>query len=209
MTIGDFLQLSLSELLFYVFSAITLGSALMVVFSRHPVRSILFLMLTFFTSAVLWMLLQAEFLSLALIFVYVGAVMTLFLFVVMMLNVEKVPRGRGFAILPLGLALGALFAVVVVKFLHGGKLPFLHKAAPALAADFNHTQALGRVLYTQYVLPFELAAVILLVAMVSAITLAFRGRRQNSRSQRISEQVAVQAKDRVRIVAMPAEKSSC
>lgn len=195
--------MNLSQLIFDGFAALLLGSALMVISTRHPVRAVLFLILAFFASAVIWMLLEAEFLSLALIFVYVGAVMTLFLFVVMMLNVESIqPPKRWWIAIPMSLAVGGGLVLLLAKYL----APTAVQTAPALPADFNHVRAIGEVLYTQYALPFELAAVVLLVAIISSISLAFRGRRPGTKTQVVAEQVTVRAEDRLRIVKMNPDK---
>lgn len=193
--------------LFYSFSAILLFSAWMVVSARQPVRGVLFLVLCFFSSAVLWMLLQAEFLSLVLIFVYVGAVMTLFLFVVMMLNLDVVPRQKGWVrYLPLGALMMGLLLFLMWRALQTSFFPPQIYHWVAQPADYSNVQALGRVLYTQYVYPFELAAVLLLVAIVAAIALAFRGHRPDSKSQVIQSQLSVRRQDRVRLVNVPVEK---
>lgn len=195
------------QIVFYVFSALLLGSATMVVFSRNPVRAVLFLVLAFFASSVLWMLLQAEFLSLLLIFVYVGAVMTLFLFVVMMLHVDlsgvkdKFVRYLPFALL-------VMIAFVGILVLLYNRL-YSHDAAYSLqpvSADYSNVKEMGMLLYTIYVYPFELAAVILLVAMIGAITLAFYGRKPNTKSQRVADQLKATKKDRLRVVKMKVDK---
>lgn len=189
------------NLVFYFFSAVLLAAAVMVIVSRNPVRSVLFLVLCFFAASVLWMLLQAEFLSLVLIFVYVGAVMTLFLFVVMMLHVDLAPLKAGFVrylpagVLVLALLFGLMLLVIGSKHFAGDQ----YKAVMH-ASDYSNVKQLGMQLYTRYFYPFEIAAVLLLVAIVAAISLAFRGRRKASKSQRIAKQVAVSAKDRIRMV---------
>jgi len=196
------------SILFYVFAAVLVGSALGVITSRNPVHAVLFLVLAFATSAFLWMLLEAEFLAIVLVLVYVGAVMVLFLFVVMMLdiNVEAV-RGGFVRYAPLGL--GVVAALVVMLGLLAWQktqdLNFLAPPTPA-PASYDNTEVLGSVLYTQYLYPFELAAIILLVAIVAAISLTHR-RRAGLKQQDVSRQVAVKAADRVRIVKMPAEGS--
>lgn len=195
------------QVIFYVFAAILLVAGLLVITSRNPVRAILFLVLAFFASAVLWMIIQAEFLALVLIFVYVGAVMTLFLFVVMMLNIDLVVTKEKFIRhLPVGvLALLALVAlmIMVVSPKH---LTFAQQGFTAFPADYNNTKMLGELLYTDYILPFEIAGLILLVAMISAITLAFHGRKPNTKSQSISQQHLATKKNRLRIVKMKAEE---
>ena len=194
------------QLVFYLFSAILLLAGIMVITSRNPVYGVLFLVLAFFASAILWMLLEAEFLALTLIFVYVGAVMTLFLFVVMMLNIDLEPLREGFSrFLPFGILVMVALAAILL-FVVGPKhfgLPD-YPSPPLASADHSNVQMLGEVLYTQYVYPFELAAVLLLVAIISAVGLAHRGPRK-SKTQRTSEQVAVRPEDRVRLVNMPSE----
>jgi len=190
----------MQQLLFYFFSAIILFAASRVITSRNPVQGVLFLVLAFAGSACLWMLLQAEFLSLVLIFVYVGAVMTLFLFVVMMLNIDLVPLKEGFVkYLPFGLLI--LFTLLGLMMMVVARRHFSAAYAAPIAhtADYSNVKELGMVLYTQYMYAFEIAAVLLLVAIISAISLAFRGRR-NSLSQNIGEQVAANKHDRLRMV---------
>lgn len=189
------------QLVFYGFSALLIFAATMVIISRNPVRGALFLVFSFFCSAVLWMLLEAEFLSLALIFVYVGAVMTLFLFVVMMLNVKVLPDREGFVrYLPFGVILMTVFVGLMLYVIGPQHFGLTAHAVPVTHdANYSNVKELGEVLYTNYMYPFELAAVLLLVAIVSAISLAFRGK-QNRKSQDIASQVAIRKKDRVRLV---------
>jgi len=199
----------LHSALFYVFASVLIGAALGVIFSRNPVHAVMFLVLAFFQSALLWMLAEAEFLAIVLVLVYVGAVMVLFLFVVMMLdiNVEAVRKGfdRHMS-LGIGLALLMAFELVQLIWLHGendtGSGAFAENAA-----DYNNTKALGSVLYTEHVYAFEIAAVILLLAIVAAITLTMR-KRPGLKVQNIAKQVAVRSKDRLRVVKMDAEKKS-
>jgi NADH-quinone oxidoreductase subunit J len=193
--------------IFYFFAAILLFAALRVITARNPVHAALFLVLAFFTSAAIWLLLQAEFLAIALVLVYVGAVMVLFLFVVMMLDINLVRLREGFwNYLPLGgfiaLMLVAEMAVVLLGSYFGlsGSPP-----PPPLPEGYSNTKELGRLIYTEYVYPFEIAAVILLVAIVAAIALTFR-RRKQTRYQDPAKQIAVRRADRVRIVSMPSEK---
>ncbi|MBP7712886.1 MAG: NADH-quinone oxidoreductase subunit J [Gammaproteobacteria bacterium] len=194
--------------LFSLFAGILVFAGLMVVTVRNPVYAALFLVLAFFSSAALWMLLEAEFLSLALVLVYVGAVMVLFLFVVMMLDVQGAPLREGFVrYLPVG-ALVAGVAALELFLVVGSDRLFGTQAFPppqGAGAAYSNTQEIGAVLYTKYVYPFEIAAVILLVAIVAAIALSLR-RRGDARSQRTGDQVRVRREDRVRLVAMPAEK---
>lgn len=200
------LHVYLQPAVFFFFSGMLLLSGFMVIISRNPVRGVLFLVLAFFASAVLWMLMEAEFLSLVLIFVYVGAVMTLFLFVVMMLNINEVPAREKFVrYFPIGLLI--MVALVGLMLWVIGPEHFGATQTPAkAAADYSNVKALGSVLYTQYLYPFEIAAALLLVAIVSAISLAFRGP-QNRRSQKIAEQLAVSKEDRLHIVNMKSETS--
>ena len=192
-------------IIFYVFSAITLVSALRVITARNPVHAALFLVLAFFSSAAIWMLLRAEFLAITLVLVYVGAVMVLFLFVVMMLdiNIEKVRAGF-WANLPLALVVGGFIAVEMILVVSHA----LRRSSGLVDPGQGHsnTRELGRVLYTDYVYPFELAAVVLLVAIVAAIALTMRSRRKDTKFQDPSQQVRVKRADRVRLISMPSEK---
>lgn len=194
------------KLVFYVFSALLIGSASMVIASRHSVRAAFFLIVSFCASAVLWMLLEAEFLSLLLIFVYVGAVMTLFMFVVMMLNLDKETVQEKFVrYLPFAVLIVALMVGVLVYAVKPGHLGDLGLAASThQAADYSNTKALGLLLYTRYVYAFELAAVILLIAIVAAIGLTHREKSNNKR-QRIAAQLAATKEDRLRVVELEAE----
>lgn len=198
----------IEQVVFYVFSAILIISALMVVVMRNPVRSVLFLVLAFFVSAVLWMSLQSEFLSLVLIFVYVGAVMTLFLFVVMMLNVDLSAMKEGFVrYLPIGLLVAALLIGTMLLVVGPKHLKEAHAALATYGANYSNVKAMGTLLYTHYLYPFEIASLILLVAIISAIALTFHGRRPDSKAQRITEQLKANKKDRLRIVDIKADKS--
>ncbi|HEX4971069.1 MAG TPA: NADH-quinone oxidoreductase subunit J [Steroidobacteraceae bacterium] len=199
--------MSIVEILFYAFSAVLVVAAVGVITARNPVHCALFLVWAFFNSAVIWLLLEAEFLAIVLMLVYVGAVMVLFLFVVMMLDVNVAKMREGFTrYAPLGILVAALVvveigSVVWVKSLGGGT----PEAAASVAVEgYSNTRALGELLYTKYLYPFELAAVLLLVAIVAAISLTMR-HRAGMKAQDISGQVAVRAKDRVRVVKMPAE----
>ncbi len=193
--------------LFYFFATILFGAALGVIFSRNPVHAAMFLVLAFFQSAVLWLLAEAEFLAIVLVLVYVGAVMVLFLFVVMMLDIEiEQERGRLTRYAPFGLLVAALmiFELVQVIWLRGRSDAGIGGFQPT-PDGYSNTKALGAVLYTEHVYAFEIAAVILLVAIVAAITLTMR-RRPGLKVQNIAKQVAVKAKDRLRIVQMKSEK---
>jgi NADH-quinone oxidoreductase subunit J len=199
--------MSIVEVVFYAFAAVLVVAAVGVITARNPVHCALFLVLAFFTSAVIWLLLEAEFLAIVLMLVYVGAVMVLFLFVVMMLDINLAKMREGFTrYAPLGILVAALVvveiaSVVWVKSL-GGAAP---EAAPSVAVEgYSNTQALGELLYTKYLYPFELAAVLLLVAIVAAIALTMR-HRAGMKAQDIAGQVSVRAKDRIRVVKMPAE----
>ena len=195
------------KIIFYIFAAIMVFGASMVITVRNPVRAALFLVLTFFASAAIWILLEAEFLAIVLVLVYVGAVMVLFLFVVMMLDINLARLKEGFIhYLPLGIAVAAVMAAMMILMVGPEYFGLDKVAAPARhAADYSNTRELGDLLYTVYVYPFEIAAVILLVAIVAAIALTLR-RRPNVKSQRPEEQIAVKRKDRVRMVTMAAEK---
>jgi NADH-quinone oxidoreductase subunit J len=191
--------------LFYILSAILVIAALRVVTARNPVHAVLFLVLAFFNASGLWLLLQAEFLAIALIVVYVGAVMVLFLFVVMMLNINLERLRQGFwGNLWLGGPIAVLMVVEMVAVLSARSFGPEAMPAPAAIAGSN-TKALGVAIYTDYVYPFELASVILLVALIAAVVLNLRQRRDNKQLHP-AEQIAVRRKDRVRIVSMPSEK---
>ncbi|MDH3351349.1 MAG: NADH-quinone oxidoreductase subunit J [Gammaproteobacteria bacterium] len=193
--------------LFYTFAAVLIGAACGVIFSRNPVHAIMFLVLAFFQSAMLWLLAEAEFLAIVLVLVYVGAVMVLFLFVVMMLDINVVAIRRGmtrYASLGIAVALIMAFQLVQLIWLRSGTetLPGAFEAYPE---GYSNTKALGSVLYTEHVYAFEIAAVVLLLAIVAAITLTMR-KRPGLKVQNISAQVAVKAKDRIRVVKMNSEK---
>jgi NADH-quinone oxidoreductase subunit J len=194
------------EFLFYLFAAVAVFAALRVITARNPLHAVLYLVLTFVSSAGIWMLLEAEFLAITLVLVYVGAVMVLFLFVVMMLdiNIEQVRKGF-LRWLPVGLLLAGLIVVQMVWVL-GAKETSAGMSPVQHAANYSNTKELGRLIYTDYVYPFELAAVLLLVAMVSAIALSLRKRRDAKR-QDISKQVKVRKQDRLRIVSVPSANS--
>jgi NADH-quinone oxidoreductase subunit J len=192
---------------FYVFGAVLLASALAVITARNPVHAALFLVLSFFTASAIWLLLRAEFLAITLVLVYVGAVMVLFLFVVMMLDINLERLREGFwQYLPLGALVGILMAFEMGAVLYGR---WFGLVAPPRAqpANYSNTKELGRLIYTDYVLAFEIAAVVLLVAIVAAIALTLR-RRKDSRSQDPSLQVRARREDRVRLVSMPSEKDA-
>ena len=192
---------------FYFLAAIMVLAALRVITARNPVHAALFLVLTFFNAGGLWLLLQAEFLAVTLVMVYVGAVMVLFLFVVMMLDINLDRLREGFwSYLPVGALVGILMLVEMVMVLGGGYFGLEAMPAPApVAADYSNTRELGRVLYTDYVYAFELASLVLLVAMVSAVALTLR-KRKGLKSIPPSEQVAVRREGRVELVKMQPEK---
>ncbi len=192
---------------FYFFAAILLYAGIRTVTTRNPVHAALHLVLAFFTAAEIWLVLRAEFLAITLVLVYVGAVMVLFLFVIMMLDINLDQLREGFwRALPLAATVGVLMVVEMVLVLAGDKAGFTDVAPPAEpGAGYSNTKALGQVLYTDYVYPFELAAVILLVAIVAAIALTMR-KRKDTRYQDPARQVAVKREERIRIVSMPAEK---
>jgi NADH-quinone oxidoreductase subunit J len=199
-------MMTFTTLVFYALAAILLFAAVRVITTRNPVLAALHLVLAFFTAAGIWLLLEAEFLAIALVLVYVGAVMVLFLFVVMMLdiNIDKLREGF-WEYLPMAGIIGLLMAVEMVMVL-GGKY-FSASKAIAKPADYSNTAELGRVLYTDYLLPFELASVVLLVAIVAAIVLTLRDRKE-SKSMNPADQVLVKKADRLRIVKMASEPTS-
>lgn len=197
-----------TDIVFYTFAAILLFAALRVITTRNPVVAALHLVLAFFTAAGIWLLLEAEFLAIALVLVYVGAVMVLFLFVVMMLDINLDKLREGFwDYLPMAGIIGLLMAVEMVMVLSNkyGSAKFFEAAKPtAKAADYSNTAEIGRVLYSDYLLPFELASVVLLVAIVAAIVLTLRDRKE-SKSMNAADQVLVKKADRLRIVSMAPE----
>ena len=202
--------MDIKSALFYVFSAVLLLAAFRVITARNPVHAALFLVLAFFQASGVWMLLHAEFLSITLVLVYVGAVMVLFLFVVMMLDINLDTLRQGFwRHFPLAATLGAVVALELAAVLMGGfrvsEAPVVAQAASAapgaLPGQISNTRELGVALYTHYLYPLQIAAAILLVAMVAAIALTLR-ERKDSKYQNPSEQVRVRAKDRVEIIKM-------
>lgn len=195
------------EILFYVFAAVLTVAAVGVITARNPVHAALFLVFAFFNSAVIWLLMEAEFLAIVLVLVYVGAVMVLFLFVVMMLDVNVAKMREGFTrYAPLGLLIAAIVVAEIgsVVWVKMGAAPAAPLATPE---GYSNTRALGELLYTHYLYPFELAAVILLIAIVAAIVLTMR-HRPGLKAQDIGRQVSVHAADRIRIVKMKSEKES-
>jgi NADH-quinone oxidoreductase subunit J len=199
--------MSFPDIIFYFFSIVLVASALGVITARNPVHSALLLVLAFFASSGLWLLLEAEFLAITLVLVYVGAVMVLFLFVVMMLDINLDRLREGFwkwfpfgALVALVMA-GEMAMVVMGKQFGTDDMP----APPSRPEDYSNTKELGRLIYTEYVYAFELAAVILLVAIVAAIALTLR-HRTGMKAMDASKQVAVKRADRIRMVSMPSEK---
>jgi NADH-quinone oxidoreductase subunit J len=192
-----------TDFIFYVLATILLLAALRVITTRNPVHAALFLVLSFFTAAGIWLLLQAEFLAIVLVLVYVGAVMVLFLFVVMMLdiNIDKLREGF-WSYLPMAGTIGVLMALEMAMIL--GNKYFAAAESVSRPDGYSDTAALGRVMYTDYLLPFELASVVLLVAIVAAIALTLREKRE-SKSINPADQVAVRKKDRLRMVNMKSE----
>lgn len=211
----------LIQIIFYVFAAIAVGAAFMVIIQDNPVRSVLFLVLTFFASAVLWLLAEAEFLALILILVYVGAVMTLFLFVVMMLNIDiEVVKSHHKRYIPFALILVALLIGLLMVSIPAGtfKSTVETQNTASVSTQFidiehnnsqaqplSNTEALGMVLYTDYLLAFEIAAALLLIAIISAITLVHRGPRKSKR-QDVKQQIMTRRDERVALINMKAEK---
>ena len=195
--------MNFESVVFFVFAAIMVFAALRVITARNPVHAVLWLVLSFFTAAGIWLLLRAEFLAIALVLVYVGAVMVLFLFVVMMLDVNFDALRKNFAsYLPVGATVGVLILAQMILLLYNATRGAAAAAPPAATGN---TRALGRLLYVDYVYPFEIAAVILLVAIIAAIALTFR-RRRSTKYQDPAAQVRVRSKDRVRLLDMPSEK---
>lgn len=195
--------MSFQVFVFYFFATVMVLSALRMITVRNPIHAALFLVLTFFTSAALWLLLEAEFLAIVLVLVYVGAVMVLFLFVVMMLDINVARMREGFIrFLPVGVFVA--FIMVVEMTLVVGSRVFDVQQPERAAPDFSNTEALGKVLYTDYIYPFEIAGVILLVAIIAAITLTLR-RRPETKYQNPARQIKVRRDERVRLVKMKSE----
>ncbi|MDH5408307.1 MAG: NADH-quinone oxidoreductase subunit J [Gammaproteobacteria bacterium] len=199
--------MGVEKIIFYIVALIMVSSATMVITVRNPIQAALFLVLTFFASAIIWMLLEAEFLAIVLVLVYVGAVMVLFLFVVMMLDINVDRLREGFTrYLPIGVVVAVAMVGMLITVVGSDNFGLDKIAEPERhLADYNNTKALGSELYTKYVYPFEIAAVILLVAIVAAIALTMR-RRDNTKYQKPEDQISVKREDRVRMVNMPTEK---
>lgn len=199
-------QMDISLYLFYAFASVLIYAGLRTITSRDPVSAVLHLVLAFFTSGCIWMLMHAEFLAIAIVLIYIGAVMVLFLFVVMMLNLNVDRLREGFwRYLPLGLFVGAIMVVEMVAVVSGPYFS-LEQAPPPAApgAGSSNTQVLARELFTTYAYPFEVASLILLVAMIAAVMLTLR-KREGMNYLKPSDQIAVKAADRMRIVQMPVE----
>jgi NADH-quinone oxidoreductase subunit J len=194
-----------TQVLFYAFAGVMLASSLAVISVRNPVYSVLFLVLTFFTAAALWMLLEAEFLAIVLVVVYVGAVMVLFLFVVMMLDINLVPLKEGFIrYLPIGILValvmaGELLSVLWARQRLGAEF---FPPPPGHELGYSNTQAIGEWLYSHFLLPFEVAGIILLVAIIAAVALTLRSR-PKVKTQNPAHQVRIKRQERVRLVKMP------
>jgi NADH-quinone oxidoreductase subunit J len=193
--------------IFYIFAAILVFSGLRVITARNPVHAAMFLVLAFFTAAAIWLLLYAEFLAITLILVYVGAVMVLFLFVVMMLDINFDKLREGFwKYLPVAATVAIAMVAEMVLLIQSKSFKLANVVSPgAPGVDASNTKELGLVLYTQYLLAFELAAVILVVAIVAAIALTLRQRKE-AKTQIVGDQVRVKASDRLKIIKMDAEK---
>ena len=195
-------------ILFYVFSSILVVAALGVIFSKNPIHSIMFLVGAFFQSAVLWLLIEAEFLAIVLVLVYVGAVMVLFLFVVMMLDINVEEAKSSIAkYTPFGLLIAGLMIVELMQVIKLRSEKQTLQGFTINPADYSNTESLGAVLYTEHVYAFEIASVILLLAIVAAITLTMR-KRPGLKVQDIARQVAVDPKDRLKIIKMKSETES-
>ena len=191
--------------IFYLFAAVLIMAAISVVTVRNPVYAALFLILAFFSSSAIWIMLEAEFLGITLILVYVGAVMVLFLFVIMMLDINIDILREGFMrYLPVGLLVAVVVAAEMIYVLTSSSLQF--DSPEPKGADYSNTKELGSVLYTDYVYPFEIAAVILVVAIIAAIVLTHRKRPASTKSQNPSQQVRVKSTDRLKVIKMKTEK---
>ncbi|NVK89307.1 MAG: NADH-quinone oxidoreductase subunit J [Gammaproteobacteria bacterium] len=200
------MEITFQQLIFYGFALLLLSSALMVILVKNSVKAVLFLILCFVATSGLWLMLQAEFLAIALVLVYVGAVMVLFLFVVMMLDINFSAARSGFTrILPLALVVAVGFVIILSQISQHPSFA-LEAAAASESESVSNVRQLGRLLYTDYFYPFEIAAVILLVAMVAAISLTFRGKR-NRKSQNIDKQVRVTKSERLKIIKIDKSKS--
>lgn len=208
--------MTIPQVVFYLFSAMALLSGIMVIVAKNPVRAVLSLILTFISMAALWLLLEAEFLALTLVLVYVGAVMVLFLFVVMMLDIDLSSKREGFAkFLPLGICISVLVVLGLVTAV--GPEDFGSQKYPVPlphVATFSNVQALGELLYTHYLYPFEIAGILLFIAIVAAISLTFKGKKNHAIGGPIAKeplaslQLQANKKDRLRIIQMDSERNS-
>lgn len=199
-------MMDIKTILFYLFSAILIFAAVRVITARNTVHAALYLVLAFFNAGVLWLMLQAEFLAIALVMVYVGAVMVLFLFVVMMLDIDIERIRQGFwSYLPLGAMVGLLMAAEMAMVLGGKYFGLDILPDQPMPAGYSNTKELGRLIFTEYVYPFELASIILLVAIIAAVVLTLR-HRTGTKVMNPADQVAVKRNDRLRIVSMAVEK---
>ncbi len=195
----------ISDVIFYAFAVLLIASACMVIFAKNPVQSALYLVLAFVASAGLWIMANAEFLGLILILVYVGAVMTLFLFVIMTIPTESMPQtSRHWTYLTASLTFIGVFVVVLLHWLNPHS--FLFTEPLTLGGQGNNTQTIGNVLYTTYLFAFELAGLLLLAAIIAAISLSYRPDRNKNLTES-SKQIAVNAKSRLKIVDMPSATS--
>lgn len=197
--------MTFQAILFYLFGAVLVAAGLAVITVKNAVHAALFLVLAFFTAAGIWLLLYAEFLAITLILVYVGAVMVLFLFVVMMLDINFAKLREGFwRYLPVAATVAIVMVVEMALLLTSKSFGLANVTAAAPAAEVSNVKSLGRVLYTEYLLPFELASVVLLIAIIAAIALTLRTRKE-TKYQNMGEQVRVKASDRLKIVKVAAE----
>jgi NADH-quinone oxidoreductase subunit J len=201
------MAISFPTICFYLFSAILIFAGLRVITARNPVHAVLYLVLAFFTSGMIWMLMQAEFLAIAIVLIYVGAVMVLFLFVVMMLDINVDKMREGFwRYLPVGLVVAMIMVAEMTMVLNGRYFRLENQPAPqTVDAAYSNTQGLAKVIFTDYAYPFELASLLLLVAMIAAVVLTYR-RREETKHIDPAAQIAVKAKDRLVIHSIPAEK---
>ncbi|WP_018605914.1 NADH-quinone oxidoreductase subunit J [Uliginosibacterium gangwonense] len=200
------MDFTFTSVCFYLFAAITVFAGLCVITTRNPVHAVLYLVLAFFTTGMIWMLMQAEFLAIAIVLIYIGAVMVLFLFVVMMLdiNIERVREGF-WRYLPLGLIVALVMAAEMALVLNGKYFRAENMPSPvSLPAQFSNTKMLATLIFTNYAYPFELASLLLLVAMIAAVMLTLR-HRKGVRYMEPSEQIAVRAEDRMVVHSIPAQ----
>ena len=196
-----------TQLIFYGVSIMLIGSALTVITAKNSVKSVMFLILSFFFAACLWMILEAEFLAILLVLVYIGAVMVLFLFVVMMLDIDFAALREGFTkVLPVALLVSAALLYILFRIFSDAVGPDTFPIPEQRPEDYSNIKELGMLLYTEYFYAFELAALILMVAMIAAISLAFRGKREGTKTQAVDKQVKVSKSDRLKVISMPAEK---